>query len=185
MTSHTTTTAPKTPRPGLMHICREVLLTTGAILGAICIILTIASLIWDVKPLVFRSGSMSPTIETGALAFSKPVAASELGVGDVVSVETTNDGRVTHRITQIDEAGDKSALTLRGDANNVEDVESYVLDSADRVFFSIPKAGYVVAWLSGPAGTFAAGLVVALVLILVLRKPDRRRPAADKDGLVL
>lgn len=171
MTSHTTTTAQSAPRPGLMDVGREILLTTGAILGTICIILTLASLIWGVKPLVFRSGSMSPTIATGALAFAKPVPASELDVGDVVSLETADDGRVTHRITQIDVAGDSFALTLRGDANNIDDAESYAVDSADRVLFAIPKAGYVVSWLSGPAGTFAGGLIVGLVLILILRRP--------------
>ncbi|CBT77107.1 signal peptidase I [Glutamicibacter arilaitensis] len=164
-------------RSRLIHICREVLLTTGAILGALCILLTVASLVWNIKPLVFRSGSMSPTIETGALAFSKPVPASELAVGDVVSVETADESRVTHRITRIEVEGPDFALTLRGDANNVDDAESYVVDSADRVFFTVPKAGYAVSWLSGSAGTFVGGVVVGLVVIVFLRRP--RTPSEE------
>ena len=43
-------------------------------------------------------GSMSPTIETGALAWAQQVPAADLEVGDVVMVHTAEGDRVTHRI---------------------------------------------------------------------------------------
>ena len=67
---------------------RQTLLTVGAALGAACLVVAAASALFDVRPLVFQSGSMAPTITTGALALSHDVAASELAVGDVVSVPT-------------------------------------------------------------------------------------------------
>ncbi len=65
---------------------KEIALNVAAVAGLICIIATLASLIFGIKPLVFRSGSMEPAISTGALALAKTVPATELAVGDVISV---------------------------------------------------------------------------------------------------
>lgn len=161
---------------------RELLLTLGAVLGTICLVLTITSIVFGIKPLIFRSGSMAPTIETGALAFSKTVPAMNLNVGDVVSVIANSGVRVTHRITKIDTQGTNSVLTLKGDANSIEDAETYVVVSADKILFSTAKAGYLIAWLSGPIGTFTAGLFVALVLLLAFRRrPKDNNPPSSTE----
>ena len=67
----------------------------------------LATLALGVRPMVFRSGSMAPAIDTGALAFAHETAADELAVGDIVSVTTSTGSRDTHRITRvtIDEQG--------------------------------------------------------------------------------
>lgn len=149
-----------------LRMWREAALTIGAVLGTICIVATIAAVAFDVRPLVFRSGSMSPAIETGALAFAVNVPATELEAGDIVSVIDSKGTRVTHRIVEIDGADDRASLTLRGDANESADAQPYVVASADRVLFDIPKAGYVVSWLNGPAGIFAGGLLCGLLLFI-------------------
>jgi signal peptidase I len=153
---------------------REVFLTVGALLGALCIIATIAGVAFGVKPLVFRSGSMSPAIHTGDLAISQTVDASDLKAGDIVSVVNAGGNRVTHRLVNIASQGDARQLTLKGDANNEADAEVYTVTRAERVLFDIPKAGYVVNAAASPGGVFVLGMYVTAMLVLVFRRkgPD-------------
>lgn len=161
-----------TARPGTeLGWLRQTLLTTGAIIGALCILTTAAAALFGLRPLVFESGSMSPTIATGDLAIAREVDASSLQRGQVVSVPTGSDTRVTHRVVSVEHHGDQAVLRLRGDANDVADATPYVVDHADRVLFHLPKVGYVVNWLSGPAGLFVLGLYAAFLLSVLLRRP--------------
>ena len=152
---------------------REVFLTVGALLGTACILATISATVFGVKPLVFTSGSMSPAISTGALAFSKQIPASDVKVGDIVSVVNATGTRITHRVQKVSLTGNSAMLTLKGDANKVPDTERYVVTSADRVLFGIPMAGYVVSWVAGPAGVFAGGLFVGLLLMIAFAPGSR------------
>lgn len=152
---------------------RDLVLTAGAVLGAVCIVLTIAAALFDVRPLVFRSGSMSPTIDTGDLGISRTVDAKEIREGDIVSVIDSRGHRVTHRVVALDRHGGQATLTLKGDDNEIPDAEPYVVPSAERVVFSVPRAGHVVSWLSGPAGIFLlGGYVTFLALVLFGRHPE-------------
>jgi signal peptidase I len=160
----------KTPVRAAARIAREGVLTVGAILGCVCIAAAVAAAVLGVRPLVLQSGSMSPAIDAGALALARPADAADLRVGDVVSVEASNGARVTHRITAIARDGRHAALTLRGDANLRPDDEIYRVDSADRVFFSVPMLGYAVAWLGTPAGLLGCA-ALAFVALLALRRP--------------
>lgn len=153
-----------------VQAARELVLTIGAIAGVLCLLSAAAAIAFDIKPVVFRSGSMSPAIDTGALAISRTVDASDLAVGDVVTVKTGTGVRVTHRIQDIRFADRKATLVLRGDANNTPDDKTYVVTSAPRVLFDIPKAGYVVSFASGPIGIFAGGLLVGVVMLTVFRR---------------
>jgi signal peptidase I len=162
-------------------------LTLVAVLGSLCLVVTVLAAVWGVRPLVFRSGSMSPAITTGALAFAHPVDAADLEVGDVVSVPK-GDTRVTHRIAAISPDGDAAMLVLRGDANPVVDPEPYRVTTADRVVFAVPKAGRVVAWLSGPVGPLLGGMVAAGLLWVLLRpthRPSGRRVAGRATATVV
>ena len=156
-----------------IRMAREFVLTAGAIAGTVCILLAIAAFAFDVQPVVFRSGSMSPAIDTGALAISKSVGANDLAVGDIVTVKTSKGVRVTHRIQSLTRNAGEATLILRGDANTVSDDQPYVVRSASRVLFDIPKAGYVVSWVSGSAGVFVGGFLVGL-LVLIAFAPGSR-----------
>ncbi|NMM91766.1 signal peptidase I [Rhodococcus sp. SRB_17] len=155
---------------------KEITLNVAAVAGLICIGATLASLLFGIKPLVFRSGSMGPEISTGALAFAKAVPATELAVGDVISVDNDQGVRITHRVVELEPAGANTVLaTLKGDANNTPDRLPYTITEADRVFFSIRGLGYVVAWLSSPLATFLGGGLVGAVLVIAFgRTKDRR-----------
>jgi signal peptidase I len=145
---------------------RSVVLTTGAVLGSVCLLLALAGVLLDVRTLVFRSGSMGPEIPAGSVGLASSVAAAELAKGDVVSVIDSEGVRVTHRIVAIDGTGAKRELTLRGDANAAPDAETYVVKKADRLFWSVPGVGYVIAWLGSPVGLFTLGGVAVGFLVL-------------------
>lgn len=157
---------------------RETVLTVGAIAGLVCIVATVAGLLFDVKPLIFRSGSMSPEITTGALALARTVPVSDLAVGDIVSVENPEGSRITHRVFEIQPDSDGTAIvTLKGDANDAPDIQPYAISEADRVFWSAGRLGYVAAWLSSSTATFLGGMLVGVVLMLVIRPPTRDETA--------
>ncbi|MEV7396588.1 signal peptidase I [Aeromicrobium sp. NPDC092404] len=157
-----------------LRALKEVALTVGAVLGVLCLASTAAALVYDVRPVVFESGSMAPAVDTGALGIARTVPASDLAVGDVVTVRTGEGVRVTHRIQDISFSGEKATLVLKGDANKVADEKVYVVESAPRLLFDVPKAGYVVSFVSGPIGIFAGGLLVGVVLLTVFRPGNPR-----------
>ena len=159
---------------GRIHTLRETALTAGALLGSLCIVASLLAAAFDIKPLVFRSGSMQPAISTGALAFAKEIPAADIKIGDIVSVENRYGTRVTHRVESADLEGGRAILILKGDANALPDAEPYAVTTADRVFFDIPEAGYVVTWLVGPAGIFGGGLLVGLLLFVAFGPGSRR-----------
>jgi len=155
----------------------NVLLTLGAVVGICCLLMTAAGVLFGVRPLIFRSGSMSPTISTGSLAIARPVDATRLKVGDIVSVPV-GDIRIAHRITKITEQAGVATLQLKGDANPVPDARSYRVIRADKIMISVPELGRGIAWLSRTPGSFVLFGYAALMLALVLR---RRPPNAPND----
>ncbi|NKS23522.1 signal peptidase I [Rhodococcus hoagii] len=163
----------------------RVALWVGAVVGTLCIVVAVAALAFGIKPLIFRSGSMEPEIGTGALAFSRTVAASDLNPGDIACVEDQTGQRITHRVVAVDAvAGDTTTLRLKGDANADEDVQRYHVETAAKVLFHVEKLGYAVVWLSSPPAVFAGGILVGL-LVAVAVKPDwldHRRRAGEQRG---
>ena len=160
-------------RGAVLHRVGNVVLTITAALGTLCIVATLAAVVLDVRPLVFRSGSMSPAIDTGALALARTVDVDELETGDVVSVLDSGGVRITHRLESMTLRDGTATLVLKGDANREPDSEPYVVTTADRVFLQIPDAGYVVSWAAGPTGVFLGGLLVGGVLLSSIRSSRR------------
>ncbi|WP_172827076.1 signal peptidase I [Rhodococcus sp. KB6] len=174
----------KHAKASMQNRVREVLLSLGALAGLVSIIIFIAGLAFGITPLIFRSGSMSPTIDTGALAFARTVPASEVQVGDIVSVYDSQGTRITHRVESIDQQGNNLAIAqLRGDANPVTDPDPYVITEADRVFFSVDRLGYVAVWLSGPSGLVLGAIAGGGLLYIAFRprkRPDEGEPSLDR-----
>jgi signal peptidase I len=162
------------------------LLTVGAILGTLCLLVALAGALLGAKPLLFRSGSMSPAIPTGSLGISLPVSAAEIRAGDVISVENTTGVRITHRVVSTETSGSTATVVLKGDANTIADSGPYVVSTADRLVLAVPVLGYVVAWLSSPAAMFVGGLFTAFLLYFAFgsartSRPERL-PEDDDDG---
>ncbi|MDV8078662.1 signal peptidase I [Rhodococcus sp. IEGM 1370] len=164
-------------RPRLL---REIALTVGAVAGLICVLFALAAVFFGITPLIFRSGSMAPAIDTGALALSKTTLVADIEVGDIVKVTNASGAGITHRVVEIGAVGTDSAqLFLQGDANAEPDAESYVVSEADRVFFSVGKLGYAVSWLSGPVAVFIGGIAVGALLMTAF---GFRRPSVESDA---
>lgn len=164
----------------MLHRIGRVALAVTAGAGAVCLLLSLAAVVTGERPLVFRSGSMSPGIPTGSLGFARTVSANDIHVGDVVTVHTKGGSRVTHRVVDLTRHGNEATLQLKGDANKVADEALYPVRNAPRLSFSVPRAGYVVAWLSHAPGSYLLALYVALMLALLFRRsadPGPRSPA--------
>lgn len=161
---------------------REAALTTGAVLGCACLALVLLGAVLDATLVVFKTGSMAPTMPTGALAAVRQVDARDVGVGDVVTV--TREGRlpITHRVVQAapDPAVPGGArLVLRGDANSSVDPAPYDVTRVGRVVWALPHLG---TWVEAAQRPVALGAATAAVtgLVLVAVWPRRQdEPASD------
>jgi signal peptidase len=143
-------------------------MTLLAALGVVCIACVLASLLFKVSFVVFRTGSMEPAYPVGALAAVREVPASSLKPGDVATVQRTeNSVPITHRVVTAmpDPASAGGAvLVLKGDANTSADPVEYRVQSARVMLFSVPLLGTWVMDMRSPwaiAGStiFLAGLV--------------------------
>jgi signal peptidase I len=115
---------------------------------------------------VVGGGSMEPTIALGSVVIDQPVTATDLSVGDVVSVRVGKEKAIfTHRVIRLVDHDGALWIQTKGDANEDQD-PSIIPASAviGRVAVAIPYAGYVVHLLSTPQGVF---LVVALATLLL------------------
>jgi len=134
------------------RIVREVLLTVAALAGAACIVLTVMAFTGGYSLIMFKTGSMSPTIPAGSVALIQQVPASEIEVGDVVTVDRAGQLPITHRVTGIEpaDAGDMRTLTMKGDANDVEDPAPYIVSDVRIVRGSVPALANVIVWFASP-----------------------------------
>ncbi|MDT0157476.1 hypothetical protein Q9R19_07570 [Microbacterium sp. ARD32] len=146
---------------------RETLLTLAAAGGVICIVLTILAFTGGFSLMMFRTGSMSPTIPAGSVALVQRIPASGIEIGDVVTVDRAGMLPITHRVTSVS-AGpspDARTITMKGDANEVADPEPYTITEGRIVRGSVPNLAYVIVWFGNPwvlgALTIAAALLVS------------------------
>jgi signal peptidase len=158
-------------------------LAVAAALGAVCIVLAIAAVFFDVRIIMFRTGSMSPTIPAGAAAIVHGIPASEVEIGDVITVDRTGELPVTHRVVAIAAVpGDADArlITMRGDANPVDDPYPYQVTRVRQVLFSVPGIAPALASLGNP-WVLGSVTIAASTLIVVVFWPRRRREAPPPD----
>ena len=149
--------------------------TITTILVTLMVILS--ALLWGFRlfgyeVLVVQSGSMEPNYHVGALVYVKPVDASSLEVGDVITFELGGGVRGTHRIIEVlDDNGSRSFRT-KGDNNDHADANPIRPQAiVGEVQFTIPYLGFLITYVQQPPGTyFAISIAAALLLLIVL--PD-------------
>lgn len=166
------------------------MLVLAAAAGAICIVLAIAAAVFDVRVTLFSTGSMSPTIPAGAAAVARGIPASEVRVGDVVTVDRAGKLPITHRVTSVAPAPggalDARRITMRGDANAVEDPFPYDVERVRIVVFSIPGVAPLIAAGATPPVMVAVTLAATVLVVAVFwprrrrREPRRRRAAPSR-----
>lgn len=175
-----------------MNVLRRIALI---VLWALAAVGIVSGAMWGlsaigvVKPLVVISGSMEPEIMTGDLLIDTRVPASELEVGDVVSLPSElTDNLVTHRIRTIVASGDGGyTITMKGDANDFEDALDYqVSGDVWMPQIQVPGVGTAIMRLSTPAVAvpLILGLVGLLGLVWLVPAPARgRRPGTPKASV--
>ncbi|KAA0918763.1 signal peptidase I [Dietzia sp. ANT_WB102] len=145
----------------------DALLSALALLGVVCIIATIAAFALNISLIMFKTGSMSPTIPTGSLAIVRQIPASDIRVGDVTTV-SRGEGQlpVTHRVVSVTPVnGDTYSIAMKGDANDSPDAQPYEVAEVKKVLWHAPGLAYVVAKVSQPI--YMAGITIAASLLVV------------------
>lgn len=162
----------------LLSAGKEIALTTLALAGSLCLIAVVAGAWLDISLIVFRTGSMSPGIEPGAIAVVQEVPASSLTRGDIATVQREGSSLpVTHRV--VASAADpadhhKVFLTMKGDANASEDPVTYNVQSAKKLLVSVPGFGYWVMRLQSP--WFMGFCTVAMAALVTWTFWPRSKP---------
>jgi len=143
------------------------LLTVLATFGVVCIVATIAAFALNVSLIMFKTGSMSPTISTGSLAVVRQIPASGIEVGDTTTV-SRGEGQlpVTHRVISTTPlGGGLFSIQMKGDANDAPDPRPYEVTEVKKVLWHVPGLAYVVARVSQPS--YMAGITVAASFLVV------------------
>lgn len=151
------------------RVVRTVLLDITAFAGAICIALVVLALVFHVSLIMFRTGSMSPTIPTGSLAMVHQIPALDARVGDVVTVDRPDQLPITHRVVSIvDAGGGYATIVLKGDANAAPDPVPYHVNTVRKVIWHAPGLARVIVWFSDPFVLGGLAMAVAALIAWVL-----------------
>ncbi|ARJ05196.1 hypothetical protein GCM10010988_02560 [Cnuibacter physcomitrellae] len=157
---------------------KDAVLTVLGLIGIVSVLWLVAAGAFHLSVIVFVTGSMTPTLPTGSAAIVQQVEASELRIGDVVTVPKPDSGiPVTHRIVDmavVEGSPDERALTLKGDANDIVDPVTYTVTGAQRVIAGAPGLGWLVIGAKTPVAMVAITLAVALAIAWALW-PSRQR----------
>ncbi|WP_396598977.1 signal peptidase I [Frigoribacterium sp. R86507] len=170
------------PRRRPVEVASTILLSVVGLVGAVCLLWLAVSTVLGLSLVVVLTGSMSPTVPAGGAVVTRAIAAADVRPGDVVTVPRPGfEVPVTHRVVSTTAVpGDAAArsLVLRGDANDTDDRDPYVVRDARIVVASAPGLGFVLTTMSTPP---ARGLAVAVVgAAVVLAFWPTRRGAARR-----
>lgn len=151
-----------------VRVVADAALVLASVAGVLCAVLALAGVLAGFGVILFRTGSMAPTIPAGSAALVRTVPASEVAAGDVVTVDRPGQLPVTHRVVSVAPVpGDGSArdLVLRGDANDAADPSPYRVESARRVIGSVPGVAPAIAWLAQPAVAVPVTLLMSALVV--------------------
>ncbi len=136
---------------GLFKILGDLLLWLAAIGGALCIALVVLAQVFSISLIMFKTGSMSPTIPAGSVALVREISAGEVSIGDVITVDRPGDLPVTHRVTAI-ETGTSGqwSISMKGDANERPDPLPYEVVNVRQTLGHIPGLAPVIVAMGSP-----------------------------------
>lgn len=169
----------------------DLLLNVAAAGGLLCIVLVILAFTMNITLIMFKTGSMAPTIPAGSVALVQEIPASSIEVGDVLTVDRAGKLPVTHRVTSINPPGpaDSRTFTMRGDANTLEDAEPYTAANVRIVRGHVPELAAIIVWFSHPAVLGAITLAASALVTWAFWPRDPAQPKntesedADSHGL--
>lgn len=148
---------------------RDTVLAAAGLVGLAAIAWGIATAFFGFSLVTFATGSMAPTIPTGSLALVREVPASELEVGQVVTLQRGGERLpITHRIIAIEPDPNVSTgriVSMQGDANAIPDLFPYHVKTGKVVLGSVAGGQAVTDAIESPATLVAVTLGAgALVL---------------------
>ena len=148
----------------------------AAVIIVVLVAPVLAPLVTGHRLVVVDGGSMSPSFVAGDVLVTAPPTGDDMHLGAVL-VMGTQPSLYTHRVVEVDHAGDETRARLRGDANPVPD-PGWVRQG--------DVYAVVVAALTGPVGhivrvvTTVPGTIVllaaAIALLLTGARDATRRP---------
>ncbi|ANX01207.1 S26 family signal peptidase [Thermoclostridium stercorarium subsp. leptospartum DSM 9219] len=117
---------------------------------------------------IVQSDSMSPTFKTGSVIIVKVINPQSVKVGDIITFKKKNDSvPTTHRVVEIIEENNTRQFITKGDANNMNDptpvAENFLIG---KVVLSIPKLGYVMAFIRTKNGIFTVMLIPVFIVLI-------------------
>lgn len=127
----------------------------------------------SVQMKIVKSGSMEPSIMTGAVVLIRP--KTSYVVGDVITFADENASiPTTHRIVESYTESGQTMFATKGDANEENDALHVSASSViGSVAFSVPYVGYVIDFARQPIG-FSL-LIVMPALLIILGELDKIR----------
>jgi signal peptidase I len=137
---------------------------------------------------VIRGRSMEPAIPIGAMVAVSAVNQGDLRVGDIITLRHNASQILTHRIVGLDSADGRFHVRTQGDANQSADLGDHAAtDVVGRVEWHLPLAGFVLAFLSAPAGmvaviAFLGAFLLATWLLEDLRWGRTKRPLTPRSA---
>lgn len=160
------------------------LLWIAAVGGVICIVLVVLALTAQITLIMFRTGSMSPTIPAGSVSVVQRVPASAISVGDVVTVDRVDELPITHRVTSVEPGAtpDERIITMRGDANAQEDPFPYTVTSVRIVLFSVPGIATVIVGMGNPYVLGVLTLAATTLVVWAFWPRAERAERAERRG---
>jgi signal peptidase len=151
-------------------------LVLGLIVGTVLAAGT--PVLFGLRSFTVMSGSMEPVLDVGDVVVTKPVVATDVRVGDVITFpDEERDELVTHRVRSIHLAGSRASIETRGDANDASEHWSVPADGrVGRVAYHLPLVGYALVWTHGRLARLLLIVIPALLLgALELRRIWRPR----------
>lgn len=146
------------------------------ILGVLAVlsISFVAAICLGYRPVVVQSGSMTPVMPKGSLAFDSVVSSSTVRVGQIISFDDpAKPGHlISHRIYRILHKNHITGYMTKGDANAVHDPWIIKLPAkVGRVRFHLPYAGYLVFYATSlKIKIIGIAFLCVLMLIQLLGK---------------
>lgn len=161
---------------------------TSACLWLLCIlaIVILLSNALGVKLYSIRSGSMEPSMHTGALAIVYEKADFyDIEVGDVVAFKLVNGELVTHRVEDISKIDGITYFMTKGDANEVSDgYTTNIQNFYGKTVKSIPVAGYIQDWIFSKQGKFMMFGIIGLIFLINHMCEDKENEDKKKKKML-
>ena len=134
------------------------------------------------------SGSMEPQLKVGGVVVTRPVAAEEVEVGDIITFHSPlNDALTSHRVIAVEDSSPVQFQT-KGDAN--ENADPFVVPAqnlAGEVCFHMPYMGYAAQFIKSPLGLVLTlclpGLAIIVMEIVKICRVLKEEKAKRKYGM--